>query len=88
MVVVRRGGTGRSGAQVQPHVSDLVMAVNAARDLLPASYDRDRVGRWLTLLNGMRAREELTDDQLRQMKFDVDTAYHEFKESLGNHGGA
>ena len=60
--------------------------MTAARNLLPARYDRERLGRWLTLLNGMKAREELSDDQLRQMKFEIETAYGDFKDSIGHQG--
>jgi ESCRT-I complex subunit VPS28 len=39
-------------------------------------------GRLITL-NGMKASEELTEEQSRQFFFDVDHAYAEFFRSLG-----
>ncbi|TFK20266.1 vps28 protein [Coprinopsis marcescibilis] len=38
---------------------------------------------WLITLNGMKASEELTEEQSRQFFFDVDHAYAEFYRSLG-----
>ncbi|KAI6156732.1 hypothetical protein BKA82DRAFT_4048922 [Pisolithus tinctorius] len=37
---------------------------------------------WLITLNGMKASEELTEEQSRQLHFDVDYAYGEFFRSL------
>jgi len=37
---------------------------------------------WLITLNGMTASEEITDEQSRQLLFDVDHAYAEFFRSL------
>ncbi|KAH9479294.1 Vacuolar protein sorting-associated protein 28-like protein 1 [Psilocybe cubensis] len=44
---------------------------------------RSRMVSWLITLNGMKASEVLTEDQARQLAFDVDHAYAEFFRSLG-----
>ncbi|KAI6041110.1 vacuolar protein sorting-associated [Pisolithus marmoratus] len=44
---------------------------------------RSRMVGWLITLNGMKASEELTEEQSRQLLFDVDYAYAEFFRSLG-----
>ncbi|KAF8652595.1 hypothetical protein AX16_004316 [Volvariella volvacea WC 439] len=43
---------------------------------------RSRMVSWLITLNGMKASEELTEEQSRQLLFDVDHAYAEFFRSL------
>jgi len=44
---------------------------------------RSRMVSWLITLNGMKASEELTEEQARQLMFDVENAYAEFFRSLG-----
>ena len=69
--------------QLQPRVSDLVAALAGMRDLLPATYSgREQLVRWLGTLNSMRAHDELTDDQIRQFRFDVENAYNDFEKAL------
>ncbi|KAJ3798076.1 vacuolar protein sorting-associated protein 28 [Lentinula aff. detonsa] len=43
---------------------------------------RSRMVSWLITLNGMKASEEITEEQSRQLLFDVDHAYAEFFRSL------
>ncbi|EGO22545.1 hypothetical protein SERLADRAFT_357315 [Serpula lacrymans var. lacrymans S7.9] len=43
---------------------------------------RSRMVGWLITLNGMKASEEITEEQSRQLLFDVDHAYAEFFRSL------
>ncbi|PVG03490.1 putative VPS28-protein [Serendipita vermifera] len=44
---------------------------------------RGKMVSWLILLNGMKAADELNEEQLRQLMFDVEHAYAEFFRSLG-----
>ncbi|KDR80946.1 hypothetical protein GALMADRAFT_222546 [Galerina marginata CBS 339.88] len=44
---------------------------------------RSKMVSWLITLNGMKASEELTEEQSRQLIFDVEHAYAEFFRSLG-----
>ncbi|KAI6026936.1 hypothetical protein PISMIDRAFT_30999 [Pisolithus microcarpus 441] len=45
---------------------------------------RSRMVGWLITLNGMKASEELTEEQSRQLLFDADCAYAEFFRSLSD----
>ncbi|KZT29768.1 vacuolar protein sorting-associated protein 28 [Neolentinus lepideus HHB14362 ss-1] len=48
---------------------------------------RSRMVSWLITLNGMKASEELTDEQSRQLLFDVEHAYSEFFRYLSGSNG-
>ncbi|EPQ52824.1 vacuolar protein sorting-associated protein 28 [Gloeophyllum trabeum ATCC 11539] len=48
---------------------------------------RSRMVSWLITLNGMKASEELTDEQSRQLLFDVEHAYSEFFRYLSGSTG-
>ncbi|KAH7929329.1 ESCRT-1 complex, Vps28 subunit [Leucogyrophana mollusca] len=48
---------------------------------------RSRMVGWLITLNSMKASEEITDEQSRQLLFDVDHAYAEFFRSLSGGKG-
>ncbi|KAG8862069.1 Vacuolar protein-sorting-associated protein 28 [Tulasnella sp. 330] len=43
---------------------------------------RSKIVQWLIRLNSMNASDEITEDQSRQLLFDIDHAYHEFFSSL------
>ncbi|EJU03871.1 vps28 protein [Dacryopinax primogenitus] len=43
---------------------------------------RAKIVGWLIVLNGMKASEVLSDEQVRQMLFDIERAYNEFFRSL------
>ncbi|KIJ30736.1 hypothetical protein M422DRAFT_36448 [Sphaerobolus stellatus SS14] len=45
---------------------------------------RSRLVGWLIALNGMKASDEITEEQSRQLLFDVDHAYAEFFRSLSS----
>jgi len=71
--------------QVHPLLSDLMQALNKVAPLLPANWDsgsRDKLKEWLITLNTMRAHDDLTDDQVRGLLFDLETAHSEFHRSL------
>ncbi|KAF9649971.1 vacuolar protein sorting-associated protein 28 [Thelephora ganbajun] len=48
---------------------------------------RSKMVGWLITLNGMKASEEITEEQSRQLLFDVDHAYAEFFRSLSGSQG-
>lgn len=48
---------------------------------------RQRMVSWLITLNSMKASDEITDEQARQLLFDVEHAYGEFFQSLGTGRG-
>ncbi|KAG8932472.1 Vacuolar protein-sorting-associated protein 28 [Tulasnella sp. 418] len=45
---------------------------------------RSKIVQWLITLNAMKASDEISDEQTRQLLFDIDHAYHEFFRSLGS----
>lgn len=65
---------------LHPLLSDIIGSVNAI-----SSNDfngRASIIQWLIILNQMKAAEDITQDQVRQLKFDIQTAYDGFKETL------
>ncbi|CAN0009625.1 unnamed protein product, partial [Phaeothamnion confervicola] len=79
----------RAVDEVQPLVSDLMDRLNKVEGL-PGNFEGiDKTRQWLITLNGMRAHNELTDDQAsrcwlrsdctaRQLLHDLDTSYSAF----------
>jgi len=73
----------RAVDEVHPAISDLVKVLNKCQKVTPG-FDKSKLNDWLVALNGMRASEELDDDQVRQLLLDLDTAYASFKSSLSS----
>lgn len=63
--------------ELHPHLSELMDSLNKV-GLPPDHEAKVKVKDWLMQLNQMRAHEELTEDQVRQMYFDMDNAYNAF----------
>ncbi|EJC99571.1 VPS28-domain-containing protein [Fomitiporia mediterranea MF3/22] len=71
----------RAKDQLHPILQGLM--TNYARFKASKDWEgRSRMVSWLITLNGMKASEELTEEQTRQLLFDVDYAYAEFFRSL------
>ena len=68
--------------QVYPLLSDLLQSLNQLRLGGPSGAGAlagpARVREWVATVHGMRAAEELSADQVRQLLFDLDSAYTEF----------
>ncbi|WOO79348.1 Vacuolar protein sorting-associated protein 28 [Vanrija pseudolonga] len=47
---------------------------------------RAKIIQWLITLNTMKASDEITDEQSRQLLFDIENAYNEFFRSLSSSG--
>ena len=74
----------RAVDEIQPLVSDLMNRLNKC-DGIPADFvGVKKATEWLVTLNGMRAAEELDDDQVRQLLHDLDISYTEFFNTLEN----
>jgi ESCRT-I complex subunit VPS28 len=55
----------RSKDQLHPHLSDLMTSLNTS---MPREFEgRAKIVQWLITLNQMRAADELTEDQSRQV---------------------
>ncbi|CAK9301743.1 unnamed protein product [Gordionus sp. m RMFG-2023] len=70
--------------EIQPDLKELLEVMNRLRNL-PNDFDGKRtIQTWLQKLNTMSVSEELTHDQVRQMLFDLESAYNAFNRSLHN----
>jgi ESCRT-I complex subunit VPS28 len=68
--------------QIQPQLSDLAQALNSVTSL-PASYmGKSRIHKWLCDLNQRRASDELSNDESRQLSFDLESSLNEFHRAL------
>lgn len=66
--------------QVYPYLKDLVDSLNILK-----SYrfnGKDKVLQWLTIISKKDASDELTEEETRQLLFDLDNAYNMFMKSL------
>ncbi|TIA97123.1 hypothetical protein E3P92_03499 [Wallemia ichthyophaga] len=73
----------RAKDQLHPMLTDLMSVYSRFKG--SAEWEgRPKLVGWLISLNKMKAADEITDEQSRQMLFDVDHAYNEFFRSLGN----
>ncbi|XP_055917679.1 vacuolar protein sorting-associated protein 28 homolog [Eupeodes corollae] len=65
-------------------LKDLVDTMNRL-SLIPADFEaKAKVEGWLGTLNEMQASDELTDGQVRQFLFDLESAYTDFTKLLHN----
>ena len=56
----------KSKDELHPHLSDLMTSLNTS---MPRDFEgRAKIVQWLITLNQMRAADELTDDQSRQVR--------------------
>ncbi|CCO28661.1 Vacuolar protein sorting-associated protein 28 AltName: Full=ESCRT-I complex subunit VPS28 [Rhizoctonia solani AG-1 IB] len=72
----------RAKDQLHPRLQELMTGYARFKD--SAKWEgRGKIVSWLITLNAMKASDEISDDQARQLLFDIDHAYHEFFSSLG-----
>lgn len=68
--------------ELHPELRDLVDTMNRL-SLIPENFEgKTKVKTWLETLNSMQASDELTDDQIRQFLFDLESAYSSFNNLL------
>ncbi|KAM5534527.1 hypothetical protein V8D89_011859 [Ganoderma adspersum] len=73
----------RAKDQLHPHLQELVTSY--ARFKGSKDWEgRSKMVGWLITLNGMKASEQLTEEQVRQLSFDIEHAYGEFLRSLSS----
>lgn len=65
---------------LHPLLSEVIQSVNKVTDR--DFEDRGKIIQWLIALNQMRATEELSEEQARELSFDMEGAYHGFKATL------
>lgn len=64
--------------EVHPHLSDLMDSLTKVGGLSPDHESKLKVKDWLLRLGRMKAHEELSPDDVRQMSFDIESAYNSF----------
>ncbi|KAI9026838.1 vacuolar protein sorting-associated [Hyaloraphidium curvatum] len=68
--------------QIHPLLSDLMQSLNRIPTLPPDFDGKEKIKNWLITLNRMKASQQLEDDQVRQLLFDLEGAYSAFYRSL------
>ncbi|XP_042509464.1 vacuolar protein sorting-associated protein 28 homolog 2 [Macadamia integrifolia] len=72
--------------QVYPLLSDLSASLNKL-SILPPDFDgRVKMKEWISRLSKMGASDELTEQQSRQLHFDLESSYNSFMAALPNAG--
>jgi len=61
--------------QLHPNLSNLMASLNKVKKLSEDHLAKVKVKEWLVKLNEKPASYRLTDDELRQMTFELQTAY-------------
>ncbi|KAK9462326.1 vacuolar protein sorting-associated [Lipomyces oligophaga] len=66
--------------QLHPLLGELMLSLNA---VTTKDFEgRSKIVEWLIKLNGMKATDEITDEEARELLFDVDHAYKSFYKTL------
>ncbi|RCI07969.1 hypothetical protein L249_7873 [Ophiocordyceps polyrhachis-furcata BCC 54312] len=66
--------------QLHPLLSDVIQSVNRVTD---QDFDsRGKIVQWLITLNQMKATEELSEQQARELEMDIQQAYQGFRRTL------
>jgi ESCRT-I complex subunit VPS28 len=67
---------------LHPLLADLIQSLKNVSSLPPGFEGTAKVMKWLIDLNKMKASDEITEEEARQMMFDLDQAHNEFYKSL------
>lgn len=68
--------------ELHPDLRDLMDTMNRL-SLLPSDFEgKQKVSVWLTTLSGMQASDELSETQVRQLIFDLESSYNAFNKLL------
>ncbi|KAF7268037.1 vacuolar protein sorting 28 [Rhynchophorus ferrugineus] len=74
----------RAMDDLHPELRDLVDTMNRL-SILPSDFEgKEKVGGWLATLNSMQASDELSESQVRQLLFDLESSYAAFNKVLHN----
>ncbi|XP_053802144.1 vacuolar protein sorting-associated protein 28 homolog [Vidua chalybeata] len=72
----------RAMDEIQPDLRELLETMARMSSLPPDFEGRHKVTEWLQTLSAMSASDELDDSQVRQMLFDLESAYNAFNRFL------
>ncbi|OWF34845.1 vacuolar protein sorting-associated protein 28 homolog [Mizuhopecten yessoensis] len=75
----------RAMDEIQPDLKELMETMSRLSIVSSEFEGKVKVKTWLDTFNGMSASEELDDNQVRQMLFDLDSAYNAFNRLLHDH---
>ena len=64
---------------LHPLLAELIQSVN---EVTMEFQDRGNIINWLIRLNGMRAQDELSEGEARELMFEMEGAYAGFKKAL------
>ena len=70
--------------ELHPDVKELYETMSRMSSLPAAFEGRTKVKKWLENLNAMSASDELSEEQVRQMLFDLESAYNDFNRFLSH----
>ncbi|KAI9560539.1 hypothetical protein GHT06_011479 [Daphnia sinensis] len=72
----------RANDELQPDLRDLAETM-ARLSLVPDEFEgKEKVSQWLRILSSMQASDELSESQVRQLLFDLETSYNAFNRLL------
>ncbi|KAG5862743.1 hypothetical protein JTB14_013044 [Gonioctena quinquepunctata] len=72
----------RAMDDLHPELRDLVDTMNRL-SILPSDFEgKQKVAEWLATLNSMQASDELSESQVRQLLFDLESSYASFNKVL------
>lgn len=72
--------------QVHPLLSDLAASLNKLSILPPDFEGKTKMKEWIARLSKMGAADELTEQQARQLHFDLESSYNSFMAALPTAG--
>jgi len=70
--------------QIHPLLTDLFESLSKISNLSADWEGKTKIQQWLAIMNKMRASDQLSEDQIRQMLFDLESAYNKFHKSLSS----
>ena len=70
--------------QVAPAIIDIQAALNAYPNLPSNNECKVKINRWVEMLKQKNAADRLNDDEIRQLKYDLDSSFMSFKQILDN----
>ena len=72
----------KSMDELSPQISDCVRVLDKIRSLPADMAGKAKLIEWRRLMHGMGAADELSEEQCRQLAFDLERTYEEFHRSL------
>mmetsp|Transcript_23973 Transcript_23973/g.32644 ORF Transcript_23973/g.32644 Transcript_23973/m.32644 type:complete len:89 (-) Transcript_23973:48-314(-) len=72
--------------EIAPAIRDIQQALSQYPNLPPAYEGLGLMEKWCNVLNQKKASDTLSEDEIRQLKFDIDLSLNSFNEKvLGKH---